>query len=193
MQRAVTAIYRSYDVANLVRDELERLGIARHNITVVPDRTTLAAGGDTTPRLTVLSLTTTTQDPATDDEVYWDNFESAVDRLHDLHLPEADTRIYQQAIRNGDHVVSVSVAEDDDLAGIEQVMRRPEHAHHLDELDITYAGADYVPRRQPLGEAYDERMVGRRDDDQLSPYTRTYRRDAPLLIPPIALAPLGTR
>ena len=193
MQRTVTAIYRSYDVANLVRDELEQLGIGRHDVTVVPDQTTLAAGVDTTRRRTILPLTTTTQDTATDDKVYWDNFEDAVDRLHDLHLPESDTRTYQQAIRNGDFVVSVNIDDEADLDRVEQIMRRPEHAHHLDELDTTHSNADYVPRRQPLGEGYDERMLGRRDDNQLSPYTRTYRRDEPLLVPAIALAPLGTR
>jgi hypothetical protein len=37
MRRAVTAIYRSYDVAALVRDELERLGIGRRHIRIIPD------------------------------------------------------------------------------------------------------------------------------------------------------------
>lgn len=193
MQRTVTAIYRSYDVANLVREELERLGVERHHITVVPDRTSLADDADPARRPAIIPLTLTTRDAATDDEVYWDNFETAVDRLHDLHLPESDTRTYQQAIRHGDFVVSVNLDDDADLGRVDEVMRRPEHAHDLDALDATHRDADYVPRRQPPGEGYDERMVGRRDDDQLSPYTRSYRRDAPLLIPPIALAPLGTR
>jgi hypothetical protein len=35
--------------------------------------------------------------------------------LHDLDLPEDDTRTYQQAIRNGDHVVSVEVDDADAL------------------------------------------------------------------------------
>ena len=176
MKSAVTAIYRSYDVANQVRDALERVGLGRDWITVLPSTRIMP---DTT-------------DPSRSTAPAQENLHDAIDRLHDLHLPEADTRVYQQAIRNGDYVVSVSLDDDTDLTRIEEIMRRPEDAYDLDELETRYAGADYVPRRQPLGDDYDERMVGRRDDRRISPYMRSYRRDLPL-VPAIALTPLGTR
>lgn len=177
MQRTVTAIYRSHGVANLVREELERIGIAQHQIVVLP----------------AVRIVPDTTDPGHSTTTTKDNLDNAFEQLHDLHLPEGDTRTYQQALRNGDFVVSVNLDDDAALARVEQVMRRPEDAHHLDELDTSYSSADYEPRRQPPGEGFNEGMAGRRDDDQLSPYTRSYRRDAPLLVPAIALAPLGTR
>ncbi len=144
MQRAVTAIYRSAAVADLVREDLERLGIARANITVLP-------GAATMPGATDASLSTAgAQDLAGD----------AVDRLHDLDLPEDDTRTYQQALRNGDHVVSVQVDDDADLARIQEIMRRPEDAYDLDELDTRYGDAAYVPRRQGSGGVGGEATMG---------------------------------
>ena len=130
MQRAVTAIYRSYANATLVRQELERLGLGRHHVTILPD-------ADVTSRSDRTSA----------------DLEDAFDRLHDLNLPESDTRTYQHALRNGDYVVSVSADEDADLARIQEVMRRPEDAYDLDELNSRYSTADYAPRRQPGGMA----------------------------------------
>ncbi|WP_176559610.1 YsnF/AvaK domain-containing protein [Rubellimicrobium roseum] len=126
MQRAVTAIYRAFDVADLVRGELEQLGIASHNITVLPD----TAGGS--------NFTGSTQDHAG----------TAIDRLHDLGIPEEDARTYQQALRNGDYVVSVEVDDDAYLDRVQEVMRRPEDAYDLDALDSQYSDADYIPRQQ---------------------------------------------
>jgi len=177
MQRTVTVIYRTYDVANLVRDEIERLGIAQHQVLVLPN----------------IRVVPDTTDPSNSTTMKKESLDHAFEQLHDLHLPESDTRTYQQALRNGDFVVSVNLDDDADLARVEQVMRRPEDAHRLDELDTTYSSADFEPRRQPPGEGFDEGMAGRRDGDQLSPYTRSYRRDVPLLVPAIAVAPIGTR
>lgn len=95
-------------------------------------------------------------------------------------LPQDDTRTYQQAIRNGDYIVSVEVDEDTDLVRIQEVMRRPEEAHDLDELSERYSGARYEPRREPLGENYDERWASRYDQTRSSSHTRSYIRDAPL-------------
>lgn len=161
MQGAVTAVYRSHDAADLVRDELERAGIGRHQITVVPE-------------------TERGSDPGTTRDI-----DDALDRLHDLHLPDDDTRTYQQAVRNGDYVVSVNLDGDDSVSQVQDLMRRPEHSYDLDELDNRYSGRDYAARRQPLGEGYDERQIGRRNADQASPYTRSYTRGLP--VPPIAL------
>jgi len=119
MQRAVTAIYPSADVADLVRRELVDLGVGRHDITILPDLDgSSTMGGD------------------------------PVDRLHNLGLPEADMRTYQQAIRNGDYVVSVEIDREDDLSRVQEVMRRPEDAYDIDQLDTQYADADFIPRQQ---------------------------------------------
>jgi hypothetical protein len=119
MQRAVTAIYPSADVAQLVRRELTELGVGNHDITILPDLDGSSTfGGD------------------------------PVDRLHNLGLPEEDMRTYQQAIRNGDYVVSVEVDREDDLSRIQEIMRRPEDAYDLDQLDTQYADADFIPRQQ---------------------------------------------
>jgi uncharacterized protein (TIGR02271 family) len=119
MQRAVTAIYPSADVAQLVRRELTELGVGNHDITILPDLDGSSTfGGD------------------------------PVDRLHNLGLPEEDMRTYQQAIRNGDYVVSVEVDREDDLSRIQEIMRRPEDAYDLDQLDTQYADSDFIPRQQ---------------------------------------------
>lgn len=199
MHRAVTAIYRTEGVAHLVRDELERLGIARRHITVLggdrqgggmtdPEdlRGGAAAGG--TPGGAYMGVLPgagmgmtaggAAALPAYRDEdlAYSDDF----DTLHDLHLPEADTRTYQQALRNGDYVVSVEVDEDADIARIQEIMRRPEEAYDLNALETNYRDADYAPRRRPHREDYQEGMLGRRAEMQDSPTTRDYVRDEPL-------------
>jgi uncharacterized protein (TIGR02271 family) len=125
MQRAVTAIYRTFEVADLVRRELEQLGIAGHNITVLPDGGTASGSAFGT---------------AADGD--WS------DRLYRLGLPEEDARTYQQALQNGDYVVSVEVDDDADLSRIQAIMRRPEDAYDLDELDTRYRDADDVTPRQ---------------------------------------------
>ncbi|TNC64005.1 hypothetical protein [Rubellimicrobium roseum] len=207
MQRAITAIYRTRDVAHLVRDELERLGLARHHITVIhkdvrtADPNAADTSGTVDPADGIVPAVGTAGGayvgagmvpgaymgampgyglgmPAYSeaDLVYADAF----DALHDLHLPEEDTRTYQQAIRNGDYVVSVEVDEDADIARIQEVMRRPEDVHDLTELDKTYRDAVYAPRRRPPREGYRDGMMGRRADLQNSPTTRDYIREEPL-------------
>ncbi len=119
MQRAITAIYPSADVAELVRRDLEQLGIGGHDITILPD-----LGGST-------------------------GFSGdAMDRLRGLGLPDQDARTYQQALQNGDYVVSVEVDDDDNLSRVQEIMRRPEDAYDLDELDSRYADSDYAPTQQ---------------------------------------------
>ena len=96
MNRNVTAIYRTHSTADLVRRELEKLGVSRSDIHVVPD----------------------TESPATDRERYMDD-------LHDLHLPDDDVRTYQHSVRSGDHVVSANVDEDQ-VEHARRIMSRPE-------------------------------------------------------------------
>jgi len=191
MQRAVTAIYPTPAVADLVRRELEQLGIGRHNITVLPD--TAETGLSTAGTLGV------GRDP--------------LDSLHDLGLPEEDARTYQQALRNGDYVVSVEVDDDAHLSHVQEIMRRPEDAYDLDALDSQYADADYIPRQQAayadtgsmsqtggmgatgvgLGNAgaeynedgtvkvVEERLaVGKRDVDMGAVRVRSYAREVPV-------------
>ncbi len=122
----MTAIHRNPDVANLLRAELEQLGIAQHKITVLSD---IIGGG----------IGSSGALGSADD---------ALERLHDLGLPEEDARTYQQALRNGDHVVFVEVDDDSRLARVQAIMRRPEDAYDIDELDSRYAGADFIPRQQ---------------------------------------------
>ena len=122
MQRAVTAIYRTYDVANQVRDLIADLGISRGYIHVVPD-----------------------SDQAMESGSYRDT-DSFNDDLHELHLPEDELRTYQQAVRRGDYVVSVNVDDESHLDGIMEIMRRPEDSYDIDALDEEYREAEYVPR-----------------------------------------------
>jgi len=149
MQRAVTAIYPSFATASLVREELEQLGIRRGHITVLPEteRGTASTMTGTAVGTTGDAFGATSSDYVDTAPAYADaDNGAAVDRLHDLGLPEDDTRTYQQALHNGDYVVSVSVDDDPDLSRIQEVMRRPEDAYDLDELDTRYSGAEYVPR-----------------------------------------------
>ncbi|TNC49540.1 DUF2382 domain-containing protein [Rubellimicrobium rubrum] len=143
MHRAVTAIYRTSDVADLVRRDLEQLGIAGHNITVLSD--TAGASGSTSGAQGLAG--------------------SAMDRLYDLGIPEDDIRTYQQALRNGDYVVSVDVDDESYLGRVQEIMRRPEDAYDLDELDTQYASADYIPR-QPAASA-DTGSLGQRSGGEI--------------------------
>lgn len=190
MPRAVTAIYRSLAAAALVREELERLGLARHAVTILPEDepgSHRAAGGTAvgTPGGAFVAAVPPSGDVRPPggslDTAYAGGLHAdAFDRLHDLHLPEEDTRIYQEAIRNGDVVVSVEVGDDADLARIQEVMRRPEEARDFGELAARAGGADFVPRRHPLGPGYDSRWAGRPDEAASTPQARAYARDAAL-------------
>ena len=120
MARAVTAIYRTHATATLVHDELAGLGVAHGDIHVIPDR---GEGFE----------------PGTERDV--DSFNS---ELHGLGIPEDDLRGYQNALRRGDHLVSVEVSDDAHLDRVLEIMRHPEAAD-LDALDTEYRDAEYVP------------------------------------------------
>ena len=155
MTRAVTAIYRTHAVANLVRQELEALGVDRNDIHLVPDDDKEFRAG------------------SRDDDHSWN------DSLHGLHLPEHDLRTYQNAVRNGDFVVSVDLDGDVDLDRIKDVMRRPEdEAYDIGAMDTMYEGAAYTPRTGQTAYAPDERYLANRDDmaDGDDAYVRSYTR-----------------
>ena len=205
MQRAITAIYRSRDVAHLVRAELERLGLAQHNVSVIHKDERAATSPEDSPSGDYGAPEGLTPAVTTPGSAYmgvlpgagmgmsvdglgampvypdidW-ALADAFETLHDLHLPEEDTRTYQQAIRNGDYVVSVEVNEDADIARIQEVMRRPEEAHDLDAFETSTQQADFAPRRRPPREGASEGMLARRVETQGSPRTREYIREKPL-------------
>lgn len=109
-----------------------------------------------------------------------DALDDAVDRIHDLALPEDDTRIYQQAVRNGDHVVCVHLDDTDLLARVQEIMRRPEDARNLAELDDAHAHAAYAPRRAGDHGAHGPDTRGTRDIENREPGLRSYSRHRPL-------------
>ena len=155
MTRTVTAIYRTHAVANLVREGLASLGVDHHDIHVVPDDDREFRAG------------------SRDDDTSWN------DGLHGLHLPEHDLRTYQNAVRNGDYVVSVDVDGDADLSRIKDVMRRPEdEAYDIGALDTMYGEQAYTPRTGETAYAPDERYLANRDDmvDGDDAYVRSYTR-----------------
>ena len=171
MQRAITAIYRTHAVADLVRNEIADLGISRGYIHVVPDRDDAVAAGS-----------------------YRDD--SVMHELHDLDLPEDDVRTYQQAVRRGDYVVSANV-EDDHVERVMEVMRRPEEeAYNIDEVEEEYRSAEYVaPTGAAAGVATgaelnegqeaipvaEERLtVGKREVDRGTTHVRSYVREQPV-------------
>ncbi|MBM9595303.1 hypothetical protein [Roseitranquillus sediminis] len=155
MHRNVTAIYRTRETADLVRRELEALGIAGRHVHVVPDREVPVASTG-----------------VRDDVTY-------TDQLHGLHLPDEDLRTYQHSVRRGDYVVSVEV-EEAQVGRVQEIMRRPEsEAYNLDtregefrhEQAIAYSAGD---------RPYNEDYLASRDPAYADPFSRTYRRNAPL-------------
>ncbi|SFO88268.1 hypothetical protein [Tranquillimonas alkanivorans] len=158
MQRAVTAIYRTHQTAALVRNELDTLGVPRGYIHMIPeteDRLPEGSSRDVGPY----------------------NQE-----IHDLHLPEDDTRTYQQAVKNGDYIVSVDVEDNADLDRIKDIMRRPEDSRDIDALDTEYAGAEYIPFRHSDAPPYTEGQRGVRDPGSPGErgHLRGYTRSEPM-------------
>jgi hypothetical protein len=149
MNRNVTAVYRRYSVADLVRRELEALGIARGDIHIVPDSENVVR--------------------ATSDDYRW------TDALHDLDLPEEDVRTYQHCVRRGDHVVSANVDEEQ-VARVQEIMRRPEsEAYNLD-LRADEFRKEPVIAHSDTRRTSDGRVIRRRDTAYTDPYVRSYRR-----------------
>lgn len=153
MHRNVTAIYRTFATADLVRQELTSLGIASSNIHLVPEQ----------------------NDPVGAEGTRADSRYS--DQLHDLHLPEEDLRTYQQSVRRGDYVVSAEV-EEDQITRAQDIMRRPEEeAHNLDQRSDEFRDAEIDPYSDPGMNRRNDDMMARRDADHVDPYTRSYTRN----------------
>lgn len=154
MNRNVTSIYRTYAVADLVRRELEEVGVSRNHVHVIPD----------------------TDEPADAPGRRDDRW---TDRLHDLHLPEDDVRTYQHSVRRGDYVVSANVGEDA-VDRVQDIMRRPEaEAYDLDARTEEFRGETLHPHSQAARGPADPALMARRDTTYTDPYVRSYRRDAP--------------
>ena len=155
MHRNITAIYRTHDVADLVRREIAELGISRSHIHVVPDAADALTPG--THR----------------DESHY------ADGIDHLGLPEKDRHTYEQAVRRGDHVVSVRVDDETHLDRIAEIMRRPE-AYDFDSVDEEFRAVPPHERTRtegaPMG-ARDTRDYGSRGvraytyDDPYRPMT----------------------
>lgn len=151
MNRNVTAVYRTYAVADLVGQELEALGISRGDIHVIPDSERVV--GTSGER----------------DDRRW------TDALHNLDLPEEDVRTYQHSIRRGDYVVSANV-DDDHVGRVQEVMRRPEaEAYNLDARTDEFRDEVIVAHSDPR-RTRDARPMGRRDTAYSDSYVRSYRR-----------------
>ena len=183
MARAVTAIYRTHATATLVRDEVAALGVSHGDIHVIPDR---GEGFE----------------PGTERDMSSFNAE-----LHGLGLPDDELRGYQNALRRGDHLVSVELSDDAHLDRILEIMRHPE-AQDLDTLEAESRDADYTPYAAGAGTAPAAAGMGSaatgvadptlgepvaddplapparrgaatRDTDHSDTRARTYRRDDP--------------
>ena len=158
MHRNVTAVYRTYATADLVRRELNDLGISSGYVHVVPDTEDAATSGATDSR---------------DDDRY-------SDQLHDLHLPDDDLRMYQQCVRRGDYIVSAEV-DQDKVARVQEIMRRPEEeAYNLNSTTSEVGDAELYPYSTPDTRRTNEDWRAERDPDYDDPYTRSYRRNARL-------------
>lgn len=156
MHRNVTAIYRTYPVADLVRQRLNELGISDRHIRVIPDREEVVGTSG-----------------------YRDGTAYS-DQLHDLHLPDEDLRTYQHSVRRGDYVVSVDLDDDSKLAGVQEAMRRPEaETYDLEQRAAEFREEALVARSEP-GRTISDDFRGVRDPDYVDPYTRGYRRRGPL-------------
>jgi hypothetical protein len=164
MHRNVTAIYRTYATADLVRRELSELGISSGYIHLIPD----TEDGAATTGATGAATSGTTG--ARGDTRY-------SDQLHDLHLPDDDLRMYQQSVRRGDYVVSVEVDEDQ-VSRVQQIMRRPEtEAYDLDRHRNEFDDAALDPYSTPDTRRTDADWLAQRDAGYDDPYTRSYTRN----------------
>jgi hypothetical protein len=151
MNRNVTAVYRTYSVADLVRRELEALGITSGNIHVIPDSEDVVGAS------------------GRGDDYRW------ADALHDLDLPEEDVRTYQHSVRRGDFVVSANVDEDL-VVRVQEIMRRPEaEAYNLDVRADEFQD-EAIIAHSDTRRTSDGRLIRRRDTTYTDPYVRSYRR-----------------
>lgn len=147
MSRIITAVYRSYAVAALVRGELEQIGVPAGDIVVIPDA----------------------DEPASEERPRENR--QLMDAVSELDLPDSDTRDYQQCVRRGDYVVSATVGS----ALVEEarkIMRNPEaEARNLDALAQEFEHTQVV--RHSVRPARAGTAVAP-DADAAHPYIRSY-------------------
>ncbi len=199
MHRNVTAMYRTREVADLVRRGLEEAGVSASDIHVIPEPTldtaqdravgtsgTMAGmGAGAAPAGTTTAGARAGAMPgdataAGHEHAGFSEDPAHSDRLHALHLPEEDLRTYQHAVRRGDYVVSVE-AEDADIERIKEIMRRPEEdSYRLEERDTEFSGETVVPHSLGEGHMLNDDMRARRMTSHDDPFARVYERDAPL-------------
>ena len=156
MHRNVTAIYRTFATADLVRQELHRLPDMSGHVHVTPDQ---------------------------DDPIGPDGFRAErgySDELHDLHLPDDDLKTYQHSVRQGDYIVSAEVDEDQ-VKQAQDIMRRPgEEAYNLDIRSDEFRNGELDPYSDPIAPPENEDWMGRRYTRHDDPFTRTYERNSRL-------------
>lgn len=178
MHRAITAIYRTYAAAQQVRDAVANTGVSSAYIDIIPDGDDQLAAGET-------------------------RSDDVLDDLHDLNLPEADVRTYQQAVRRGDFIVSANVDEDEVSATVE-AMRQPEaDMYDIDATEEEFSAADYIPpfaaattgtatnsavagdtvsngQEEVIREAEERLRVGKRDIEGGTVHVRSYVHEVPV-------------
>lgn len=167
MQRNVTAIYRTHQIADLVRTKLQEIGVKAGHISVIPDREDKIADGDTR------------------------NVDDYDSELNNLKLGDEETSTYRHAVKNGDYVVSANVDDDNaNLDAVQEIMAHPE-SRNIDELEQGYRdesardGGDRTHSRAGEGrevipEVEEELQVGKREREQKSVNVRSYTREEPV-------------
>ena len=194
MHRNVTAIYRTREVAELVRRGLEDIGVPAAQIHVIPDAaddpgSTVGAGapggriagtgtGVAAPAGTAASANSIAGPTHPLRGAGYLTEPAHTDRLHELHLPEEDVRTYQHSVRNGDYVVSAEV-DDPQVQKVKEVMRRPESAvHDIEHRSSEFRSESLISHSAGEGHMLNEDQRARRmaasDDDR---HYRTYERD----------------
>ncbi|MBM2577953.1 hypothetical protein JQC91_16730 [Jannaschia sp. Os4] len=123
MTKTVTAIFRTHAIAATVRDKIKALGESGASVTILPDDPAPLAEGTR-------------------------RSDDAIRHADSLHVPDADKRTYQQAIREGHFIVSADV-DDDHVSAVTDIMRHPDttaHAIDFDAYEAEYRGRpDYDP------------------------------------------------
>jgi nicotinate-nucleotide pyrophosphorylase len=128
MSRTVIALYRSHAMAHLVRNELERAGIGRDRIALLP-------GARIVPGAVEVSGSAITRD----------SLEDALYRLDDLHLRDSDTQVCRRALQQGVFVVVIEIEDASDLDSVQEVMDRPGEVCSLDEFTGIQPDASDTP------------------------------------------------
>lgn len=153
MSSTITAIFRTADVADLVRRHLNELGVSERHIHVV-------SGAD------------------------------RYDEIDSLHLPDDDATTYKQAVREGHHVVSAEV-EDNQIDAAAEIMRHPEQGLDIDSYETDYrdsgefaagvgTAASSAEGEQSIPLAEERLAVGKRMHERGSAHVRTYVQEVPV-------------